>query len=134
MPQKQKNLGHSLQYLAAKSRDAASLAERRKERDKVNAEELENRRKRAHAEAEERQEEIKRLKSRSLEVLGSDIEKRTEARLRAEYGEGWKTVMDAESERLLVLQRDEEHKNRVLERHEQEVRERRMVRLGGRNY
>ncbi len=132
IPGTAKKLGHSIKYLAAKARersassttlaDAFPTAAAADEKPDL---------KRKSPDVDSRAEEIKRLKSRALEVLGSQIQEGTEAIYRDMYGPEWKEAMQAEEERLRTVQVEEVVKREMMARNERERVERRRIRLGG---
>jgi chromatin structure-remodeling complex subunit RSC1/2 len=131
IPGAAKKLGHSIKYLAAKARERTTSSATLADASSTTATDAKLDLKRKTPDIDPRAEEIKRLKSRALEVLGSQIQDGTEKIYRDMYGSEWKEMMLAEEERLKALQTEEAVKKEVVARNETERGERKRIRLGG---
>jgi chromatin structure-remodeling complex subunit RSC1/2 len=127
-----KKLGHSLKYLAAKARDRRAASEGLQAAD-VSApiKEEKAQLKREMEEVDARSEEIKRLKIHAMEVFGLQIQEGTEKIYKEMYGNDWKTVLQAEGERLRMAQAEEVAKKIEMEKRQRMREEQKVIRLGG---
>jgi chromatin structure-remodeling complex subunit RSC1/2 len=125
-----KTLRHSIKYLAAKARERNAAASSQSGTDssatKADASHL----KRKSHEPESGSEDIKRLRERALEVLGSQIQEGTQEMYRKTYGDGWKEILAVEQEKLRVVQEMEMAKRVEMDRRERERAEQRSIKLG----
>jgi chromatin structure-remodeling complex subunit RSC1/2 len=131
VPGAAKKLGHSIKYLAAKARERASSEAAQNSTAPDAAKDSTPDLKRKTPDKDSRGEEIKRLKSRALEVLGSQIQEGTEKIYKEMYGSEWKEVIQAEEEKLRAVQAEELAKKEMMARNERERGERKRIRLGG---
>jgi chromatin structure-remodeling complex subunit RSC1/2 len=108
IPSSTKLRGHNIKYLAKKARDETELAEKRKLREEENINKAVVSQKRKLEEDEARAENIKRLKEDALAILTKQMDSGTEVIYKRMYGDDGKKVMQAEDERLAVVQQEVE--------------------------
>lgn len=131
IPGSAKKLGHSIRYLAAKAQERTPSETKRNititTTETDGAADL----KRKSEEVDERAEEIKRLKGRALEVLGSQIKAGTEEIYKEMNGANWREVMQVDEEKLRLAQTEEQARKEMMAKRERERMERKRIRLGG---
>ena len=127
-------LGHSVRYLAEKSRVREELERKRKEMQEQYAEEKEEILKRLREKDEATERKIKRLKTKALDVLASQLRVETENVYKDLYGvdADLENIKRVEGERLRVLQAEEVKKRETIERHEREREEAKTFKFGRR--
>ncbi|KAK8254489.1 chromatin structure-remodeling complex protein-like protein rsc1 [Phyllosticta capitalensis] len=130
-------LGHSAQYLAARKKRAAMIAEKRKREEEAApgraAQEATAKKARIEQAARDLQLRAVELAGKATGAIESHLAQATVTDLRALYGEGWKDHLNSDIERLLAMQqkaRKAEEERRERER-EREERERERVRIEG---
>jgi chromatin structure-remodeling complex subunit RSC1/2 len=132
IPEAAKTLGHSVRYLAAKARErsaAARIKNGAQNATTAGGKEKGNKRKESPVPSS-RDDEIKRLKNQSMEVLAAQINAGTEKIYKDLYGADWKAVMDAEAERLVELQEAEKKKLEASEMVKHDWEERKKITVG----
>ena len=122
-------LGHSVKYLAAKSRRAEETARKRKAHELAKAESQQAKKKAKLEEAKSLQIKASELRNQALEVLQDQLVEATKSEMVQMYGEEWKSSMERELNRFAQLQKDAMEKRSVLERHERERLASRSVQL-----
>lgn len=121
VPERARTLGHSVKYLAAKAREreAAKAAAAQKDANAI----LGNggiKRKASSEFQDQNDGEIKRqtIEEHWLIKLAENINAGTEQIYKNMYGAEWKIVMEAEGQRLTIIQQEQLKKNREMEQRE----------------
>lgn len=113
-------LGHSISYLADKSRRRDAVMRKRKERaNALTVTEEEDRKKRRLREISNT-ELVRNLKVKALLRLTDEIEVDTNQLYKNMYGEEWQAVKNAEEARLAALQQEEIRKREEIEAYQKE--------------
>jgi chromatin structure-remodeling complex subunit RSC1/2 len=126
-----KKLGHSLKYLAVKSREKRAPSD--ESQVTANSAPIKDEKpqlKREMEDVDERTEEIKRLKVHALEVLGSQIQDGTERIYKEMYGDEWKEMLQVEEVGLRIVQAEEAAKKAEIEKRERIREEQKVIKLG----
>lgn len=110
-------LGHSIKYLAEKSRRAEQIALKRKEHEAVKAQAQAENRKRTLEEEAATEQEMTRLKRRALEMLEKQLSGAIRDDWSSLYGEGWKGKMDEDLETLSAVQKETIARHATIEKH-----------------
>lgn len=123
-------LGHSIKYLAAKSRREEETAKKRKAFEVAKAEAKLAKKKAKIDEENALRTKIEALKTRGLEALQGQLAEGAQAQIEAMYGEEWKTRLDDDLSRLVERQQAALEKRKLLEQHSQERITNSSVKLG----
>lgn len=123
-------IGHSIKYLAAKSRREEETAKKRKAFEVAKAEAKLMKKKAKIDEEKALKTKIEGLKTLGLEALQSQLAEGAQAQIQAMYGEDWQTRIDDELSRLVERQQTALEKRKLLEQHEQDRLANSSVKLG----
>lgn len=123
-------LGHSIKYLAEKSRREEETARKRKAFEISKAEAKLAKKKAKIEEAVSLQEKVRELKKQALETLQNQLIGGARNDIQGLYGDDWKGGLDTQLTRLAERQKEALEKRRVLEAHERERMENSSVKLG----
>lgn len=123
-------LGHSIKYLAAKSRREEETSKKRKAFEVAKAEAQREKKKVNIEEAKALQSRMSALKKQALVALENQLAEGAKAHLQNIYGNEWEKAMDGEFYRLAEKQNQALKKRKVLEEHEREKMANSSVRLG----
>ena len=111
-------IGHSVRYLAAKSRNAEEVARKRKAYEAAKSEAQATKRKLQLESETSTQEELARIKKRAFEVLENTLASAIRDDMKSFYGDQWAERMDTDIERLATAQKETMAKHKTIEEHE----------------
>lgn len=121
--------GHSLKYLAKKAEDEKKLAEKRKARQAELEEEAKEKKQKIAEHEAEIQAEAKQLFEKGLEKFIAPLAQQTEKVYVDMFGPDAAKVMEAQDERVKMLQDEAKGKNEEREGMEREWEERKFVKI-----
>ena len=123
-------LGHSVKYLAAKSRSEAEVSRKRKAFEEAKADAKLAKKRAKFVEAKSLQRKLAELQVQAVETLQNQLAEGAKSEMQKMYGDDWKVGMNAELDRLAERQRGALQKRRVLEEHERQRTLNSTVQLG----
>lgn len=111
-------LGHSIKYLAAKSRREEETKRKRELYETAKAEAQLAKKKARVEEAKTLQVKLEEVKAQALQTLEKQLVEATKQELKRVYGDEWRARLDGELERLAETQKQALLRRKVVEEHE----------------